>query len=151
MPCCRELLQRGSEHSHLTPSSTAPRWSRTATGQRPMYRIGAAGGVKLSVAKAMARKLAGQVAGGGDPAGERTEARVESSRVEARTLGAYLDGEYTTRHLSHQRTGTATRARIKAAWQPFLNTDMAKLSNTRLADHRARRGHQLHRCAVIEA
>jgi integrase len=107
--------------------------------KRRFYKIGAAGSIALSAAKAEARKILGEVADRRDPAKERAEERAEAAKAEVRTLQAYLDGEYWTRHLSHQRTGKATQKRIRAAWRPFLGLDMEKLTPARLASYRARR------------
>jgi len=107
--------------------------------KRRLFKIGASGSLTLTAAKAEARKILGEVADRRDPAKERAEERAEAAKAEARTLQAYLDGDYWTRHLSHQRTGKATQKRIRAAWKPFLGLDMEKLTPAKLANYRARR------------
>jgi integrase len=112
---------------------------RNRAGQRKMFRIGALAQFSIASAKAEARKLAGIVADGGDPATDKTQGRLDQVTAQKRTIRAYLFDDYWTRHLQHKRSGKATQQRIASAWQPLIETDMASLTAQQLMDYRAKR------------
>jgi len=126
----------------VNPTATNKTWVfdyRLRDGTRRLYTIGDATKYTLDVVKDEARKLAGQVAAGEDPQAEKISEREEAQRAKARTLQAFLEGEYWDRHLAQKRSGKATQERIAAAWKPFLKNDIAKLTAKRLENHRAKR------------
>ena len=108
-------------------------------GKRRAYRIGPLHRFELESAKREARKLAGIIAKGGDPAAEKTGKRRAATLSASRTVEAYLFGDYWNRHLQHKRSGLQIKARIASAWNPFLRVDMSKLIATKLQDHRSKR------------
>lgn len=112
---------------------------RNRGGQRKMFRIGALAQFSIASAKAEARKLAGIVADGGDPATDKTQGRLDQVTAQKRTIRAYLFGDYWTRHLQQKRSGKATQQRIASAWQSLIDTDMASLTPQQLMDFRAKR------------
>lgn len=126
----------------VSPDAKSKVWYfdyRNQKGQRRMFRIGPINRFSLESAKREARKVAGTVADGADPARDKTALRESKVAAKGRTIRAYLRGKYWDHHLSHKRSGAATASRIESAWTPFLDEDMACLSRERLVDYRARR------------
>jgi integrase len=112
---------------------------RNRAGERRLYRIGSLEKYDPESAKETARKLNGSIAKGADPAAEKAAQKADEKASESRTLEKYLDGKYWTDTLKSRRSGEATKARIKAAWKPFLDTDMSALDIVELREHRSRR------------
>jgi integrase len=106
---------------------------RDPAGKRQTFTVGTADKVSPGDARKRVQRL------GEDPAAKKRADKAEAAKASSRTLRAYLDGRYWDDHLKRARSGEATKKRIKAAWAPFLDTDMAALSVEKVAAHRLRR------------
>ncbi|MCP3870031.1 MAG: site-specific integrase, partial [Gammaproteobacteria bacterium] len=107
--------------------------------KRQNYRFGSTSQYNASEAKDEARKLLNSIAGGADPVAEKQAAKAFKKASESRTLSKYLNGAYWDEHLSARKSGQATKDRITASYEPFLDTDMAKLTPAMLNKHRTDR------------
>ncbi len=117
-------------------------WSLFYTNRdnkRQNYRFGSTSQYNASEAKDEARKLLNSIAGGADPVAKKQAAKAFKKASESRTLSKYLNGAYWDEHLSKQKSGEATRKRIAASYNQFLNADMAKLTPAILNKHRTER------------
>ena len=95
---------------------------RDADGKRQAFRIGDAETMAPAEARRRVKKL------GTDPQGEKRRRREGAIKRHQGALQTFLDGEYRTHYLEHQRSGSASYERIRTAWAPLLSRDMAKLT-----------------------
>lgn len=110
---------------------------RALDGSRQSYKLGAA---ERLINPGDARKLAKKA--GVDPAADRRAEKATKLAAElkrGRTVRAYVEGDYYTHVLTRRKSGEATKARILAAWAPFLDTDMADLDDGELDRYRSKR------------
>ncbi len=112
---------------------------RNRDRQKRRIKIGTTDLYKLTAARAEAKKLVGRIAQGEDPVGEKQQAKADALMAESRTVQAFLEGKYWDRHLAHAKSGKATRARLTAAWEPIMDTDMSALTVAQVTKHRANR------------
>lgn len=106
---------------------------RDAEGKRQTYTFADAERVDPGEARKRVREF------GTDPAGLKRETRHAVKAATDRTLEKFLEGDYWAHHLSHRKSGEATKARIRAVFGDFLETDIQNLEPTALARHRAAR------------
>ncbi len=96
-------------------------------GRRGKVTLGSLERISVEQAKVEARKLAGRIANGEDPAAEKRQRRLSQALAKSRTLRAYVNGRYWEDILSHNRSGDADRKRILAAWSELAETDLVAL------------------------
>ncbi len=106
---------------------------RDPEGKRQTYKLGYAPNMTPGDAREALKKL------GPDPAGDRRREREHKRRSASRTIKAFLEGAYQSEYLNHRKSGQATLKRIKSAWKPFLDDDMATLDAMEVVKHRAKR------------
>jgi integrase len=108
------------------------------TGKRCTLKV-AKGSADPGYARSLAQEEALKISKGIDPAGEKAQVKAEQKQIRNRTLRAFLENDYRSLVLDHRKSGLATEKRIKAAWKPFLDVDMARLSVNAIDDHRLAR------------
>jgi integrase len=108
-------------------------------GRGKKVKLGTLGTITIAQARAAAGAQAAEVQAGHDPATERRDAKAEAKQAATRTLEAFLTNKYAPRYLSHAKTGAATEDRLRFAWAPFLDKDMAAITPAAADLHRVKR------------
>jgi integrase len=93
-------------------------------GKRKRYRIGAYPSLSPDGARAIAKKVAGDVANGIDVQARRTEAREQVHRDRLSTLRAFLDGRYEPWAKAHLKSAVFQLARLRSDFKDWLDRPM---------------------------
>jgi integrase len=110
-----------------------------AEGLARRYRIGDAAAITPAAARRAAKGVAGKVAAGTDPSGEKRARVAAAKRSKEGTLDAFLTDRYGPWATVERRTGTATVKRIRATFADMLATPMDELTSWRLEQWRKAR------------
>ena len=107
--------------------------------KRQSFRLGSLAQYNVVEIRVKARKVQGDIASGKDPALAKRKKKQAKITSQARTLKKYIEGDYWTRYLAHQKSGKATQKRIQSAYESFLDKDMADITAEDLTVHRTGR------------
>jgi integrase len=94
-------------------------------GRRKRYRIGAFPNVSCDGARAIAKKIAGDVANGIDVQGRRQAERDQAERDRHSTFRAFLDGRYEPWAKTHLKSADFQLARIRSDFAEHLDWPLA--------------------------
>src|SRR5690606_670620 len=108
------------------------------TAKRRMLTLGTYGKITAHQARQMAVEALAVVAQGGDPREKMEKDQAEARRLEASTLGAYLDDIYAGVQ-GRKKDGKATLARIRNAFPDWLNRPMSSFTRADAERWQARR------------
>lgn len=94
---------------------------RTADGKRPMLSLGVHGKITPAEARTLAKKRAGEVADGRDPAGARDAAREKVEINKTKTVDAVLD-EHVRRHVENLGSAATIKSAFDRSVRPAIGT-----------------------------
>jgi integrase len=110
-----------------------------AEGKARRYRLGDASAITPAAARRAAKGIAGKVATGTDPSGDKRARLVAAKRTKEGALAAFLKDHYEPWATVERRTGVATVKRIRATFADMLDTPMDELTSWRLEQWRKAR------------
>jgi integrase len=96
---------------------------RRADGTRCRVTLGLHGSITADEARTQAKKAAGKVADGKDPAADRDAAREQAERDETKTVNAVLD-EHVKRHVEGLRSADAIKSAFDRLVRPVIGGDL---------------------------
>jgi len=116
--------------ARVQPSGTVSYYFtyRTQDGTRKRARIGKHPGITAPAARKAAEKLAAQVGLGGDPQGEKKQARTKRASAKYETLEGFIDLKYREWALSHQVRGEETLTLLKNNFGHLYNRKLANIA-----------------------
>lgn len=97
-------------------------------GKRTRYRLGAFPNLSVEGARALAKKVAGDVANGIDVQARRKGERVQSQRDRLSTLKAFLDDRYEPWAKTHLKSHAFQLARLRSDFSAWLERPMHELN-----------------------
>jgi integrase len=98
-------------------------------GKRKRYKIGVYPGTSPGGARLIAKKLAGEVAGGIDVQARKQAEREQAHRERLSTLKAFLDDRYEPWAKAHLKSADFQLARIRSDFADWLERPMSELSS----------------------